>query len=78
MIPKTGTITEVSKLQVCRFGRVVEMRVRKRVSISKNHFKFMSGHSTMVPFQLVRIPVEKYRERKTDLHKVFINLEKGL
>jgi len=56
--------------------RVVEMRIRKGVSISENKFEFMSEGSTTKAIHLVRRLVEQYRERKQDLHMVFTNLEK--
>ncbi|XP_070002596.1 uncharacterized protein [Nicotiana sylvestris] len=57
--------------------RVVEMRVRRTVSISENQFGFMPGCSTMKVIHLIRRLVEEYRDRKKDLYMVFIDLEKA-
>ncbi|PHT50869.1 Agamous-like MADS-box protein AGL17 [Capsicum baccatum] len=56
--------------------RVVGLKLRRIMSIFENQFRFMSGRSTTEVIHLVRILVEQYRERKKDLHKAFINLEK--
>nr|XP_016484773.1 PREDICTED: uncharacterized protein LOC107805285 [Nicotiana tabacum] len=57
--------------------QVVEVRVRRTVSISNNQFGFIPGYSTTKAIHLIRRLVEQYKDRKKDLHMLFIDLEKA-
>ena len=56
-------------------GKVIERRLRKDVSISENQLGFMPGRLTIEAVYLVRMLMGLYRDRKVDLHMVFIDLE---
>jgi Reverse transcriptase (RNA-dependent DNA polymerase) len=57
--------------------RVIEYRLRKLTTVSKNQFDFMPGRSTMEEIFLIRQVMERHREQKKDLHMIFIDLEKA-
>jgi len=56
--------------------RVIERRVRKGIMITENQFGFMPGRSTIEAIYLLRRLMGLYRDRKVDLHMVFIDLKK--
>jgi len=56
--------------------RVIESRLRKDISISENQFGFMPGRLTIEAIYLLRRLMALYRDKKVDLHMVFIDLEK--
>jgi hypothetical protein len=56
--------------------RVIEHRLRRMTSVTKNQFGFMPGRSTMEAIFLVRQLMERYKQQKKELYMVFIYLEK--
>ena len=57
--------------------KVIEERLRRSVQVSENQFGFMSGRSSTEAIRLMRQLVELHRDKKKDLHIVFIDLEKA-
>jgi len=56
---------------------VIEDRLMVDVSISENQFGFMPGRSTIEDIHLICRLIEFYRDKKSDLHMVFVDLEQA-
>ncbi|KAI5735640.1 hypothetical protein M8J77_020866 [Diaphorina citri] len=57
--------------------RIIDTRIRKETSIGEEQFGFMPGRGTMDAVYALRQLMEKYRDKKKDLHLIFIDLEKA-
>jgi len=57
--------------------RVIERRLRKDVSILENQFGFMPSRTTIEAIYLLRRLMGLYKDRKVNLHMVFIDMEKA-
>ena len=57
--------------------RVIKRRIRQQTVIIENQFGFMLVRSTIEAIHVLRKLMEKYGERKKDLHIVFIDLVKA-
>ncbi|GJR80123.1 retrovirus-related pol polyprotein LINE-1 [Tanacetum coccineum] len=57
--------------------RVIERRLRRETTVSKNQFGFMLGRSSVEAIHLIRSLMENYRERQRNLHLAFLDLEKA-
>ena len=57
--------------------RIIEARLRDRVEISKQQYRFMPGKETIDAVFDLRMLMEKYREGQRQLHCVFVDLEKA-
>ncbi|KAJ0911461.1 putative cucumisin [Helianthus annuus] len=57
--------------------RVIETRIRRETQVTVNQLGFMSGRLTTEAIHVLRRLVERYWEKKRDLHIVFIDLEKA-
>ena len=57
--------------------RIIDHRIRQIVELDDIQFGFRNGRSTTEPIFALPILQEKYREKGTDLHIIFADLEKA-
>ena len=57
--------------------KIIEARLRDKVEISKQQYRFMSGNGTTDAMFALRMLMEKYREGQKELHCILVNLEKA-
>ena len=56
---------------------MINRRIILKMEIREKQIGFMSGRSTTKAIYALRRLMEKYKERKKNLHVVFIDLEKA-
>ena len=57
--------------------RIFETKLRDRVEISKQQYRFMPGKENTDAMFALRMLIEKYREGQRELHCVFVDLKKA-
>ena len=57
--------------------RIIKARLRDRVEISEQQYRFISGKKTTDAMFALRMFMDKYREGQRELHCVFVDLEKA-
>ena len=58
--------------------RIIKARLRDRVEISNQQYRFMPGKGTTDAMFALRMLMKKYRKGQRELHCVFVDLEKAL
>lgn len=56
-------------------GETNQQKIRKMVNNKENQHGFQKGRTTTEPMFCLRVTEENFRERKMDLHMVFVDLE---
>ena len=55
---------------------IIEARLRDRVEINKQQYRFMPEKETIDAMFALRMLMEKYREGQRELHCAFVDLDK--
>ena len=78
-IKKCGNYGEIKLMShtMKLWERVIEARIRKKVMIAEQQFKFMPGTSTINAIFCLRMLLEKCTKGKKAVHCAFIDLEKA-
>ena len=59
------------------YERIIQRRVRQETLVGEEQFGFMPGRSTTDAIFALRQLLEKYGEKQSELHLIFIDLEKA-
>lgn len=59
------------------YERVIDSRLRSECSLSKNHYGFVPGLSTIDPMFALNMIAEEYRAKRKPLYVAFLDMEKA-
>ena len=72
-----GILVKLMSHTIKVWERIIEVKLKDGVEISKQKYGFMPGKETTDAMFTLRMLMEKYREDQRELHCVFVDVEKA-